>query len=498
MGNGQFVTAPVPGAGNVARGPASVFDLANPLVLVGGVAAFVPPGALPTVSTSIPAEAQLAPVTKPAPGMTGVGSVMGPGQTANLTAGSSVDSLKQQWLDLAVKVGNDVDTIDLLKRTNPDPVKLANAQTKLTTDSNNLNMFIKSLTPSQVSTIQGKLSNSEAAVAAKASSQLSMPAVQTPTMGQPSNVNITPAEYDLLPGFGAMGSGLGQLMNSINPMTPITQLPAQLPATITNKAPNVVGNQSAFTPGYLEWKRRADPWDYLSARKYFTFRDYMSNEYLEDWYKYGEFKQGKWRDRRDYVTLREYLEWKDVACEDDSRRYAEWRRWNSLKAKYKAKFQPQLEKYMQSKKAEYQKFWKSLKRKNGYKEFCKFCKFQAWQTAAMNSSKDVLNMDAYHKWSKTYIPNDAANREAFENRKPSDENLKKWIDWMRFEKVRAAEADDTEASQSYPFWYKNTKNYQRRYRRWWDKSNGRDQRREQRDARRGRRDEESENSSDSD
>ena len=496
MGNGQYISPPTPGSGNVLNGPSSVLDMANPLVLVGGLGAFaaVPmrgmTPAVPATPTNIPVQAQLTPVV---PSSTKMPSTM-------MTDQTSISNLKQQWLALAGKVNGDVDNLNNLKMNNPDPAKLTLAQSMLKDDSKNLATFVRSMPSAQLTLVQGQFNTSEAASVAKASSQMpSVPAGKPSMAGAtPSNVNITPAaEYDYA-GFGPMGSGLGPLLNTFNPVTPITQLPSILPAGTALQSPNIIGDASKFSPGYLEWKRHADPWDYLSARKYFSFKDWMQNEYLEDWQKYGEFKQGKWRKLCDGVNLKEYLEWKAVATEDDSRRFSEWKRWNSLKAKYKSKFQPQIDRYMVSKKRDYQRFWKSLKRKGGEKEYSKFLKFQAWQIAARNAGQDVLDLDAYHKWSKTYIPNESANHEAFQIRKPTDENMKKWIDWMRFEKVRNASAEDTEASQSYPFWYKNTKNYSRRYRLWWNKRNGRDDRRDARDARRNRRDEDTESSSSSD
>lgn len=304
------------------------------------------------------------------------------------------------------------------------------------------------------------------------------------TMGSPI-VKITPANASA--GYldmSTLGSAFAPLAGGISTAgSPFTQFPQQMVAALsgnplaqqlaTNPAaitPQVTGDPRALTTSYLEWKKRCPFSEYVQARKYFTWKTHChkhaknAEKALEDWTSYGKWKEADWKMTKLDIPFLEYVDWKMTAEKEDSDRYREWRHWKNVKAQYKAKFEDVIKKDLKKKKEEYLRFIKKVDNK----EWVSFYKFQDWVKGAQMQKLDVNNIEAYDGWKKNYVMDKAAIYQAYKDRKPSEANFYLWLQWMRFEQLREAAADDTDpSSEIVPPWYKRDKNYGRRHRKYW-------------------------------
>lgn len=232
----------------------------------------------------------------------------------------------------------------------------------------------------------------------------------------------------------------------------------------------IVGNPKALTTSYIEWKRDADYEEYLSERKYFTWRHHCNHKMLEDWTRYGEWKEKDWKDLKKCVPYIEFIEWKATANQEDSDHYKEWRNWRELKSKFKSRYEPQEQKYLNKKKSEYLRFIKRV----DIKEYAKFLKFKAWIEGAEIQKLDIYDLDAYANWAQTYIWDKEAVKSAYNDRVASRRDFEDWVKWMRFQKLRKAAVDNTDATDSLPAWHRRDKNYSKKYQRWWRRRHGDD------------------------
>lgn len=482
---GNQVTLPgQPGLNSTQIGGAILtpFDLIAPGNIISNFGNFGNPSAVPSNSSSIlPTSASQAaanvqtsassgvPVLKPVTGNDVAVNSIVTNNAANADAASASASAVNGQMTLAMAQKN-----------------LANAEKRLANVQLNLK-GVRELTPAQQTVLnasQAQVKQAQAVVAGLKNGSI-------PTAGQPAAPAVLPASnlqpnsglqsaWDQLFGQSGVGQGFGMPAAPIVPNSPVTNLsglapslsgvPANPPASLSGAAATqglqVLGNAANLPKVYLEWKRYADIDDYLSARKYLTWKTHCDGRSLDDWMKYNEWKP-TWNTLRSQVPYEEFDQWKKYACEDEAKKYLEWRKWRSIKQHYKCKYEP----YRQRNLTKRQKMYKKFVKRATIEEYRKYKKFLVWAKTCVLDGKDMYDISAYNDWAPTYIESDKQVCEDYNKWKGkggSREDYDKFVEYLLFRKVKQAYKDETEASEdSCPGKFYKDGRFLRRHRRYW-------------------------------
>jgi hypothetical protein len=319
------------------------------------------------------------------------------------------------------------------------------------------------------------------ALAALQSNQMPLSGANMATSGQTGapNVSVVSGKSMNASGSNALGQLFGQgsanaLSGAMNqPGTtggifgnPLAQVSAQGLKGLTGQPMQVVGNASAIPKSYLQWKKNVDMDDYLSARKYLTWKNYCGDRSLDDWMKYGEWKP-TWNAIRSQVPPQEFSAWANVASAEDANLYKEWRAWQSKKQNFKSKYQPTRQRNMKR----CENLYKRFVRRCNLSDFAKYKKFLDWDAARSVEGKDIFDVDAYSKWNSNYIaPSKKDLQQMWTDWKsaPTRADMAKFVEYVQFRKVKQAYDDDTEASfEDRPNKFYKDRNFLRRHRRYW-------------------------------
>lgn len=276
--------------------------------------------------------------------------------------------------------------------------------------------------------------------------------------GLPAGSNLQAAWDQFFGGGSAQALGVNPQFAGGIPTNPL--------ANTVARGLQIFGNPATIPKSYLEWKENVDIDDYLSARKFLTWKEHCKGRPVDDWLKYEEWKPN-WNTLRSQVSKEEFDVWRKVATEEEAKKYLEWREWRRVKQHFKSKYEP----YRQRSLTKRQKMYKKFIERSDFKEYKKYKKFLDWVNTRSMEGKDIYDIKAWEDWVPTYIENEKKLHQDFDAWKASGgtrTDFGRFVEYLMFRKIKQAYKDETEVSEdSQPCKFYKDRNFLRRHRRYW-------------------------------